>query len=75
MQGFGGRLIGSDLVNPDFLALADAFGVAGFRAHTPDELKATLASALRLDAPVLIEVPVKRGSESSPWEFLTPSFG
>ena len=74
MQGFGGRLIGSDLVNPDFLALADAFGVAGFRAHTPDELKATLASALELDAPVLIEVPVKRGSESSPWEFLTPSF-
>ena len=75
MQGFGGRLIGSELVNPDFLALADSFGVAGFRAHTPDELKATLDSAFRLDAPVLIEVPVARGSESSPWEFLTPSFG
>ena len=75
MQGFEGRLIGSDLVNPDFLALADAFGVAGFRAATPDDLRATLDIALKLDAPALIEVPVERGSEASPWEFLTPSFG
>ena len=74
IQGFGGRTIGSDLVNPDFVALAEAFGVAGFRASTPDELKRTLAAALELDAPVLIEVPIERGSEASPWEFLTPSF-
>ena len=75
IQGFQGRVIGADLVNPDFVALAEAFGVAGFKANTPDELKRTLDAALQLDAPVLIEVPIERGSEASPWEFLTPGFG
>ena len=74
MQGFGGRLIGSDLVNPDFLTLAESFGVAGFRAATPEELTGVLEIALQLGAPALIEVPIERGSEASPWEFLTPSF-
>ena len=75
IQGFQGRVIGADLVNPDFVALAEAFGMAGFRASTPDELRRTLDAALQLDAPVLIEVPIERGSEASPWEFLTPGFG
>ncbi len=74
IQGFDGRVIGSDLVNPDFVKLAESFGVAAYRAHTPEELKRTLASAFAADAPVLIEVPIKTGSEASPWAFLTPSF-
>ena len=75
VQEFSGRVIGSDLVNPDFVRLAEAFGVAGYRAGTPDELKRTLEGALAADAPALIEVPVPRGSEASPWTFLTPRFG
>ncbi len=75
IEGFQGRVIGSDLVNPDFVALAEAFGVTGWRATSPDELKRMLAGAFELDAPVLIEVPVPRGSETSPWEFLAPRFG
>ncbi len=75
IQGFDGRVIGSDLVNPDFVKLAESFGVAAYRARTPEELKRTLASAFAADAPVLIEVPIKTGSEASPWAFLTPSFG
>ena len=36
-EQFGGRTIASDLLNPDFLKLADAFGVAGRHADTPRE--------------------------------------
>ena len=75
IQGFQGRVLGSDLVNPDFVKLAESFGVAGYRATTPDALRRTLEAALAADAPALIEVPIATGSESSPWRFLTPSFG
>ena len=75
IQGFDGRVIGSELVNPDFVKLAESFGVQGRRATTPDELKQALEAALSADAPALIEVPVERGSEASPWEFLAPKFG
>ena len=74
LQHFGGRLIGSDLVNPDFVKLADSFGVEGRRATTPDELRRALEAALAADAPGLIEVPIERGSEADPWEFLLPKF-
>ena len=75
IEGFDGRVIASDLVNPDFVKFAESFGVRGMRARTPDELRQRLAEALALDAPVLIEIPVETGSEVSPWRFLTPSFG
>ena len=75
VQGFDGRVIGSDLVNPDFVRLAESFGIAGCQARSPAELRRALEQALSADAPVLIEVPVERGSEASPWEFLTPRFG
>lgn len=70
VEGFGGRLTGADLINPDFLKLGDAFGVATRRAASPEELGSALEWALGTDAPTLIEVPVPRGSEVSPWEFM-----
>jgi acetolactate synthase-1/2/3 large subunit len=69
---FAGRVIGSDLRNPDFMKLADAFGVPGARASTPAQLQAALERALKESGPSLIEVPVERGSETSPWRFLQP---
>lgn len=74
-QRFGGREIGSRLHNPDFVKLAESFGVAGYRARSPAELRRTLERALGLDAPALIEVPVDHASEVSPWEFLMPPAG
>jgi acetolactate synthase I/II/III large subunit len=68
-----GRVIGAELRNPDFLALAASYGVAAQRAETPVELEDALASALADDAPALIVVPVERRTEVSPWEFLMPS--
>src|SRR6202045_1044877 len=34
---YQGRVIGADLVNPDFMKLAESFGVKGERVHSPAE--------------------------------------
>ena len=69
---FGGRLIGSELRNPDFVKLTESFGMSGCRVSTPDGLRVELERALALDAPALIEVSIDHGTEVSPWEFLMP---
>lgn len=65
---FGARYLGSDLVNPDYLKLADAFGVAGARADGPDELTAVLKEAVAAGEPVLVDVPV--GEFPGPWHLI-----
>ena len=72
MDRFGGRTIGSDLANPDFVRLAEAFGVPACRIATPQALRPALERALASGAPYVIEVPVERGSEASPWPFIQP---
>lgn len=72
-QRFGGRVIGSDLRNPDFVKLAESFGVAGYRVNQPAQLRQVLEKAFAADAPALIEVQVNRADEVSPWEFLMPA--
>ncbi|HXG22498.1 MAG TPA: thiamine pyrophosphate-dependent enzyme, partial [Methylomirabilota bacterium] len=44
------------LTNPDFMKLADAFGVAATRVHTPEELGKTLERALAAGEMHLIEL-------------------
>ncbi len=68
VEAFGNRVIASDLKNPDFVKLADAFGLMGLRATTPEGLRAALKKALAAGEPALIEVPV--GQMPSPWNFL-----
>jgi len=67
---FNSNLIGSDLDNPDFVKLAESFGVAGYRVDSPDALKPALAKAIDDDQPAVIEVMVERGSETSPWKYI-----
>ena len=55
---FGGRVYGSELHNPDFMKLADAYGVRGERVGDAAALEAALKRAVGSDAPTLIEVPV-----------------
>ncbi|SDR34426.1 acetolactate synthase-1/2/3 large subunit [Rhizobiales bacterium GAS113] len=64
----GNRVLASDLANPDFLRLAESFGVAGARVRSPEELRPALEQALARDEPALIEVPV--GEMPSPWRFI-----
>lgn len=67
-QRWGGRLIASDLTNPDFGQLARSFGVAAFRAGTASELEHALREALALGAPALVHVPC--GEMPSPWDMI-----
>ncbi len=55
---FGGHVLATNLYNPDMLKLAEAYGLEGRRAATPEELRATLHDVMAHHAPVLIEVPV-----------------
>lgn len=55
---FNGRTISSDLYNPDFVKLADSFGMLGLRAETPDGLQDAIKESFKHDGPTLIEVPV-----------------
>jgi acetolactate synthase-1/2/3 large subunit len=67
-QSYGNRTIGVDLANPDFVKLADSFGMMGLRAATPDELRVALRKAFAAGGPVLIEVPV--GEMPDPWPLI-----
>ncbi len=67
-QSYGNRTIAVDLANPDFVKLADSFGMMGVRATTPDALRAALRKAFASGGPALIEVPV--GEMPDPWPLL-----
>ena len=56
---YGNRLIADKLHNPDFFKFAESFGVAAYRARTPDELEARLREAFALNAPALVHVKVE----------------
>lgn len=60
LENYGGRVIGTELVNPDFVAYAEAFGAVGVRAKGPDGLNGALREAVEDNRPVLIEVPMER---------------
>ena len=51
---------GAAVTNPDFMKLADAYGVVGMRATQPTDVADLLRKAVTLDRPVLIEVRVGR---------------
>jgi acetolactate synthase-1/2/3 large subunit len=53
---FPGRVVATDLVNPDFVALAESCGVQAARVCTTAEFGPALATALTADGPRLIEV-------------------
>ena len=53
---FPGRVIATDLVNPDFAALARAYGIHGERVQRTEEFAAALARARAADGPALLEL-------------------
>jgi acetolactate synthase-1/2/3 large subunit len=65
---YGNRVIASDLVNPDFVRLAESFGVFGQAADNPDDLRDALERALARNVPALIEVKV--GEFPAPWHHI-----
>lgn len=57
-EQFGGRMIASDLRNPDFLKLAESFGVSGRKAESPEQLRVVLEESVRANEPTLIAAPI-----------------
>jgi acetolactate synthase I/II/III large subunit len=70
---FGGRVLGAELDNPDFIKLAASFGIPAVRVTNETEFGAALRRAVADGGPALIEVPSEPGSETSPWPFLHPT--
>lgn len=67
-EQYGGRFIADKLKNPDFVRLAESFGVAAFRARDGAELERALNEAFALDEPALVHVPC--GEMPSPWDMI-----
>jgi thiamine pyrophosphate-dependent acetolactate synthase large subunit-like protein len=61
MEERGGRYLAVDLVNPDYVKLADAYGIPGVRANSPEELEREVKLAFERDLPTIIDVPI------APW--------
>jgi acetolactate synthase-1/2/3 large subunit len=64
---YEGRTVASDLDNPDFVKLAESFGMRGERVTTPKALRPALKAAIKANAPALIEIPV--GEFPDPWSY------
>ncbi|RKQ92577.1 acetolactate synthase large subunit [Solirubrobacter pauli] len=53
-----GRHFGTDFTNPDFVKLADAFGMPAWRCESVEDFGSRLRHALSLELPSLIVVPI-----------------
>src|SRR3954454_7153395 len=70
IERFDGRVVASDLVNPDFVNLAESFGVAAARVTSPDGFHAPREKARAHGGLYLIDIEVPTGAEASPWPFI-----
>jgi acetolactate synthase-1/2/3 large subunit len=68
IEDYGGKVIATNLHNPDFVALAQSFGAQGLRANSPEELAAALKEGFATPGPTLIDVPI--GETPAPWGYL-----
>ena len=57
---------GTDLRNPNFAKMAEAAGLLGLRAETPEQVVPMIEQALKDDGPALVEVLVSRQELSMP---------
>ena len=57
-RNYAGRVSGTDLVNPDFTALAIAYGANGVKVSKTEEFGSAFNSALKADKATLIEITI-----------------
>lgn len=67
-QLFDGKELAVELKNPDFMKLADAFGIQGFRVTSPAELERATNEGFDTPGPTLIEYPL--GEVPDPWHLI-----
>jgi pyruvate dehydrogenase (quinone) len=66
MKAAGILDFGTDLKNPNFAKMAEAAGLLGLTAETPDQVRPMIAQALQHEGPALVEVLVSRQELSMP---------
>lgn len=66
MKAAGIVTFGTDLVNPDFAAVARSMGMFGRRVEAPGDLEGALAEALAHDGPAVVDVVTARQELSIP---------
>ena len=63
---FNNRIIGTNMLTPDFALLAKAYGAVGIKLSNVNELREALCSALAETRPAVIQVPIP--TLAQPWE-------
>jgi acetolactate synthase I/II/III large subunit len=71
-ERFEGRVVAADLVNPDFVKLAESFGAGAARVTSPEGFRPALEKALADGGPYVLAIEVPTGSEVNPWAFIHP---
>jgi len=71
---FGGRYIGTDLNNPDFPALARAFGAKGHKVTSADSLRGALKASLQEGGVHVVDCPIAPDVLSTRWERAARTF-
>jgi pyruvate dehydrogenase (quinone) len=66
MKAAGIVNFGTDLVNPDFAAVAQAMGIFGRRVERPADLQQALVDAFAYDGPAIVDVVTARQELSIP---------
>jgi pyruvate dehydrogenase (quinone) len=66
MKAAGIVNFGTELVNPDFAAVAQAMGIFGRRVEQPSDLQQALVDAFAFDGPALVDVVTARQELSIP---------
>ena len=59
-ENFDGRVIGTELHNPNFVQLAESYRAAAWLARDAGELEVAIHNAMNAGRPAVIEVPVGR---------------
>jgi acetolactate synthase-1/2/3 large subunit len=70
-ENYEGRVVASDLTNPDFVKLGESFGLRSVRAKNPASLRKAMSEAIKANEPAVIEIPV--GTFPDPWRFFVRS--
>jgi acetolactate synthase-1/2/3 large subunit len=60
------NIVATPMRNPDFVKLAEAFGILGLRASTHDEVEPVIRQAMEHDGPVLCDFRVKEDENCYP---------
>lgn len=56
---FDGRMVGTDNVNPDYVALAQSYGIESFRCETAEDLPKAVERFVNAKGPVLVDFKVR----------------